>query len=396
MSKPMSASPAPALAQALEELEERLSLDNWRGLVMQMFPRDLELLRAAAARLRSAETRPQWQPMETAPIDGTWVLACSHESYPSMHVVHWSTEIVSDGDWSDHEYTYQLSHWQPLPAAPALPGETPAEPPQEPLAFIQAEMERTKDSGSLGAFWCSVYEHAVNYALDKAKETTRPLREAELALDGVKLAPPAVAPVARTQDEEDRPGMNDWSDWQGVPMCPRCGEPVSDSLEDFTANGLTITNCAECNCTVSVVSEVSSRYRVRDGMWSDKPAEAAPLPPQGETLDELKLRKLLTNFRLEDEVNGVGPVYFTPDVVERLIDVVRLALASPPTREALTDELLRSLHNVYRHGYEQAQRNGAGTDACIVAGREAQRAVLIAALSPASALPPPATPGEER
>ena len=100
-------------------------------------------LHALAARL-SGMAAVQWQPMETAPTDGTEVLLC----WPKVEVDDYfeptgkalSFERVvscwSGGRWAepehfefngpslndDWEYAEQPSLWMPLPAAPEVPG----------------------------------------------------------------------------------------------------------------------------------------------------------------------------------------------------------------------------------------------------------------------------------
>jgi hypothetical protein len=54
-----------------------------------------------------------WQPIETAPKDGTEILAWDGD----QHIVAWF-----DGDWrfSDDRQCFP-THWQPLPAPPGSP-----------------------------------------------------------------------------------------------------------------------------------------------------------------------------------------------------------------------------------------------------------------------------------
>lgn len=81
----------------------------------------------------TARTQPGvWQPIETAPRDGSEVLL--HEIYERLPVVGWwceakkrwfaSTEVYdTDGDACviDHLCTDGVTHWMPLPAAPSNP-----------------------------------------------------------------------------------------------------------------------------------------------------------------------------------------------------------------------------------------------------------------------------------
>lgn len=65
---------------------------------------------------------PQWQPIETAPKDGTWVLL-----YQGEHVFqgYWFNIIEGHERWADHSasgcggYVEAMpTHWMPLPPAP--------------------------------------------------------------------------------------------------------------------------------------------------------------------------------------------------------------------------------------------------------------------------------------
>ena len=62
---------------------------------------------------------PAWQPIETAPRDGTRFLAFSPFGSQNMDIVSWDGEADSWADfsgawWPDGD----LSHWQPLPEPP--------------------------------------------------------------------------------------------------------------------------------------------------------------------------------------------------------------------------------------------------------------------------------------
>lgn len=80
----------------------------------------LECAEKAVAMLREARSLPRagWQPIETAPKDGTWVLLYEQPqpgwSAPA-HVAQWSR-----GEWQEAgEYgVNDATHWQPLPEAP--------------------------------------------------------------------------------------------------------------------------------------------------------------------------------------------------------------------------------------------------------------------------------------
>ena len=94
-------------------------------------PSDVEAADAILAALSRADLaqKPQWQPIETAPEDGTVVLGyCPYDDkYPNMSSIYpirfngrkyaegWYSQ-TTDGDDDGVEPT----HWMPLPDAPAL------------------------------------------------------------------------------------------------------------------------------------------------------------------------------------------------------------------------------------------------------------------------------------
>ena len=76
-----------------------------------------EALPALITRLRAAEARTAWQPIETAPRDGTLVLAW-HPHWGGPDAVRCSSRGQWTADWLP---TCAPTHWQPLPAAPEAP-----------------------------------------------------------------------------------------------------------------------------------------------------------------------------------------------------------------------------------------------------------------------------------
>ena len=64
-----------------------------------------------------------WQPIETAPKDGTRILAYGLERkrYWIVDVVRWHQpgNPVHDGFWIGTHYTIKPTHWMPLPEPPA-------------------------------------------------------------------------------------------------------------------------------------------------------------------------------------------------------------------------------------------------------------------------------------
>lgn len=92
-------------------------------------PRACQYNGCAAALAASPHQVAQWQPIETAPRDGSEVLI--FEVYERLPVIGWwsekrkrwyaSTEVYdTDGDATviDKLYTDGVTHWMPLPAAP--------------------------------------------------------------------------------------------------------------------------------------------------------------------------------------------------------------------------------------------------------------------------------------
>ena len=68
-----------------------------------------------------------WQPIETAPKDGTWLLTFS----PQLHARGYKPEIIYwlEGRWvvgrgsTPYHSSISFTHWTPLPAPPAQGGE---------------------------------------------------------------------------------------------------------------------------------------------------------------------------------------------------------------------------------------------------------------------------------
>ena len=71
----------------------------------------------------------EWQPIETAPKDGTWILVFEHDEYsPSIHVVRWGQPEWGGGDLTwvtmalgpnpDTYDPHPVTHWMPLPDPP--------------------------------------------------------------------------------------------------------------------------------------------------------------------------------------------------------------------------------------------------------------------------------------
>ncbi|MBO1748920.1 Lar family restriction alleviation protein [Stenotrophomonas indicatrix] len=72
---------------------------------------------------------PQWQPIETAPKDGTAILACYARHYETNGflpiAVRWRAyhpNARGNEEWRDHSgaKVRAITHWQPLPAPPEV------------------------------------------------------------------------------------------------------------------------------------------------------------------------------------------------------------------------------------------------------------------------------------
>ena len=77
----------------------------------------------------------EWQPIETAPKDGTDILVympdvnlhgtpafyqwCIVVAYWERHFDKWSTSHVSGCDWDEDLVSNYATHWMPLPKPPA-------------------------------------------------------------------------------------------------------------------------------------------------------------------------------------------------------------------------------------------------------------------------------------
>jgi len=65
----------------------------------------------------------EWQPIETAPRDGTWILAINATTNPGrQHVVKYSERQSKKFPWTRDEtpmgWVAGLTHWMPLPDPP--------------------------------------------------------------------------------------------------------------------------------------------------------------------------------------------------------------------------------------------------------------------------------------
>lgn len=83
--------------------------------------------------IRAMQAAAQWQPIETAPKDGTFIL-CAHKS-GHINICRWHVEIPnyekSDAYWRARVYEgeglWKPTHWMPLRTAPRIDAPTAAE-----------------------------------------------------------------------------------------------------------------------------------------------------------------------------------------------------------------------------------------------------------------------------
>jgi hypothetical protein len=72
---------------------------------------------------REGERMNDWQPIDTAPKDGTEVLGYSDERDPKIELIRYLGADFVDGDlickWLDRdEAEFPATHWMPLPKPP--------------------------------------------------------------------------------------------------------------------------------------------------------------------------------------------------------------------------------------------------------------------------------------
>ena len=116
---PPSTVPTPAAFAAAEEILATLQAGEPYGESLANHP-----VREIAAIIDRAASAG-WQPIETAPKDGTWILLL-HENHSTPTVGRWiDTPTVGrwiDGGWfSDDGLKWPSTHWMPLPPPPSAP-----------------------------------------------------------------------------------------------------------------------------------------------------------------------------------------------------------------------------------------------------------------------------------
>jgi hypothetical protein len=87
----------------------------------------------------SREEGPGWQPIETAPRDGSWFVICREDETDFFEVGNYETmmgysyEEVNEGlyrrreffitEWGSFSNFHRATHWRPLPAPPQTEGQ---------------------------------------------------------------------------------------------------------------------------------------------------------------------------------------------------------------------------------------------------------------------------------
>ena len=106
-------------------MSDTLQQQETRGILEIIAERDL--WKAEAERWRAVR-EPQWQPMETAPKDGTWILLAGPSGYQAtplrVEVCRYYPEYRPNNPWQNHSNDAfsdgggAPTHWMPLPPAP--------------------------------------------------------------------------------------------------------------------------------------------------------------------------------------------------------------------------------------------------------------------------------------
>jgi hypothetical protein len=108
-------------------------IENWRKVCLSHWVSELDhdeskrqanaLCDMAIAVLTAQPVKDAWLPIESAPRDGTWVLAINAATNRGrQHVVHYSERHGKAFPWvtsgAPMDFVAGITHWQPLPAAP--------------------------------------------------------------------------------------------------------------------------------------------------------------------------------------------------------------------------------------------------------------------------------------
>ena len=138
----------------------------------------------------------KWQPIETAPEDGTWV----HVYWPTMPITRYPQVAFNHGDeygWdTPDDYGHvQPTHWMPLPSPPCASDSAGSEP-QEDLS--RAMLVPSEIIHAASALWDAVDEASIAHRV--AEEHDR-LGKAFGMLEDMKPVPDDMVMVPREPTE---------------------------------------------------------------------------------------------------------------------------------------------------------------------------------------------------
>lgn len=109
MSDPMTHPHIAAIREALENAENICRVENW--------PENRSIMKNALEHLSALEAQRGWQPIETAPKDGTRILAWC-EQYAAPLTLQYYDNIKGWCIYYEVLPKHRPTHWQPLPLPP--------------------------------------------------------------------------------------------------------------------------------------------------------------------------------------------------------------------------------------------------------------------------------------
>ena len=115
-----------AVAHVLRELDDRGLLKGVDDDLFAEIGNDVAKAALTAALAVDGVALQGWQPIESAPKDGTWVILYDAEQYHPVHVRNWRTaetngRLISGwwDEYSQYRPSFRPTHWKPLPHPPA-------------------------------------------------------------------------------------------------------------------------------------------------------------------------------------------------------------------------------------------------------------------------------------
>lgn len=100
-----------AIRRLAKDLDFAIDVTEPREVILQRFE---DILTEALTDLAQERT-PQWQPIESAPKDGTRILGVNEE-FGTVRVTWWD-----EAHQSFASFALGLTHWMPLPPSPVSP-----------------------------------------------------------------------------------------------------------------------------------------------------------------------------------------------------------------------------------------------------------------------------------